>query len=225
MTELIVALDLDAPAAGAVFLRLRRELDQRWFKIGPRILLGHSGITLIENMLRDDARLFFDMKIYDTRDTVAATARVAFAAGAEMLTIHATPSMLEAAMGAKPHGSTAKVLAVIGLTDANEDRLSTTTAPAEFDGIVCSVQTAREIQMFGGKPEGKIIVCPGIRQGPPPDRPNSILGGYETPDNHVRLGTPVEARAAGADYIVVGRPILNAPDPVAAARAILEEIA
>jgi orotidine-5'-phosphate decarboxylase len=227
MTDLIVALDLDAPAAGAVFLRLRRELNQRWFKIGPRSLLDHSGMILIENMLREDARLFFDLKVYDTRDTVAATTRAAFAAGAEMLTVHATPSMLAAAMGAKRPGSAAKVLAVGALTDSLQDVLSTGITDEtlrQCDGLVCSVPLLRWLTDNDLRQQA-IFVCPGIRRGPPPDRPNSIEGGYESPDSHVRLGTPAEARAAGADFVVVGRPILNAADPVAAAWAILEELA
>jgi orotidine-5'-phosphate decarboxylase len=217
MTELIVALDLDAHSAGVVFSRLRRELSQRWFKVGTRLMLDYAGMIFIENMLREDALLFLDLKLYDTRDTVAATAALAFALGARMLTVHATPSMLAAAMAAKTSDDQ-KVLAVVQLTDSNTHHLSATTEPANFDGIVCPVQVVREIQMYGGKPEGKIIVCPGIRLV-------DHTGRCTPRDNHVFVASPAEAREAGADYIVVGRPIINAPDPVAAARAILKELA
>lgn len=130
-----------------------------------------------------------------------------------MCQLHATPAMLNAAMQVKPPGDHHKVLAVVGLTDSNEARMSTTTDPANFNGIVCPVHLAHEIQLLGGKPEGKIIVCPGIRPA------------GTTANNHVRPATPAEAVAAGAEYIVVGRPITDAPDPIAAARSILNELA
>jgi orotidine-5'-phosphate decarboxylase len=216
VTELIIALDCPAPQAGEIFCQLNRELDQRWFKIGPRILLDHSGMILIENMLREDVRLFFDLKIYDTRDTVTATARAAFAAGAEMLTDHATPSMLDAAMAAKPPWDHVKVLAVPTLTD-NPNYGWEFAGSTQFDGIVCPAWSAR---WYHKRYSGKIIVSPGIRfVRETPTGPVS-----EDPDNHVRPASPAEARAMGTDFVVVGRPILNAADPVAAARTIMAEL-
>ena len=208
MTELIVALDFDdALTASNIAELLNREAGVGFFKIGARVLMHPYSADLIDYL--SDYDLMFDFKLYDTRDTVAATAARAFALGARFLTVHAMPLMLAAAMGAKTD-ERQKVLAVNELTDLHEAR--SVTGPAQFDGIICSVQTAYEIQLFGGKPEGKIIVCPGIR-------PRGT-----SPDNHVRPATPAEARAAGADYVVVGRPIIAAADPVAAARAIMEEL-
>ena len=219
MTELIVALDGNADEIAIVFRRIHRERLTTWFKVGPQLLLQHSGMILVENMLHEgEANLFVDAKLYDTRDTVYETARLAFVeVGARFLSVHATPSMLEAAMRAKPAGDRCKVLAVGPLTDgANpiwQARLSLAEMPC--DGFICpSVgHLALWRDILRREDRTGILVCPGIR---PAIWPND--------DNHTDPATPAEAKAAGADYIVVGRPIYSAPDPVAAARAIVEEL-
>lgn len=112
-------------------------------------------------------------------------------------------------MRAKPPGDYCKVLAVGALTDGGGGYC---ILPAErhADGVVCPVDEVRDLR---GTDEYKgIIVCPSIR-------PVDNTGDYIERHNHVRFASPSEAKAAGADYIVVGRPIIDAPDPVAAALA------
>ena len=203
MTEFIVALDFDdAWEAGRLASLLNREAGVGFFKIGARGLM-HPGADLIDYL--SDYDLMFDLKLYDTRDTVAATAARAFALGARFLTVHATPSMLYAAMAAKTD-ERQKVLAVNSLTDGSG--FNFWPSGVQADGLVLPV----DYEKFIRRNYAGLIVCPGIR----------LAGG--SPDNHVRPATPAEARAAGADYIVVGRPIIAAADPVAAARAIMEEL-
>jgi orotidine-5'-phosphate decarboxylase len=159
-----------------------------------------------------------DCNDYDTRDSVARDAEVAFNdLGARFLTVHATPSMLEAAMRAKPPGDYCKVLAVGPLTDHTDGRIDEyELAAARADGVICPVRMVGYVRSAFGTPP--ITVCPGIRlRGTMDSNPFDA-------DNHVNPATPAEAKAAGADYIVVGRPIYEADDPVAAARAIMAEL-
>jgi orotidine-5'-phosphate decarboxylase len=224
--RLIVALDGDAPGMGIVFARLYRETPIRWFKIGPAILLDHSGMILIENMMRETGvNLFLDLKLYDTRDTVDRTVRRAFDLGARFVTVHATPSMVEAAMRAKPPGDRCKVLAIKHLTDQpppwdQEDLRGTALWFEPADGLVLPSWAIKHVHKDDRA--DKVIVCPGIRRAGKPES-----GGYRNPDdpnNHARPATPTEALRAGADYLVVGRPITAAPDPIAAAKAIIQEM-
>ena len=221
--RLIVALDGDAAEMGSVFLRLHRETPVRWFKIGPQLLLQHSGMPFIENMLReDDVNLFADMKVYDTRDTVKNVVARAFSLRARFVTVHATPSVMEAAMRAKPADERCKVLAVGPTTDQGDTSISSYAheqvirALKVCDGIVCHPKLA-----FHGRRDKKISICPGIRPSPPAftKRPDYLMdGGHSYPQ------TPIVALKGGADYLVVGRPIWQAPDPIAAALAILAEM-
>ena len=202
MTELIVALDLDdAITAHRLMRQLHIHARVQWFKIGARALL--AGVRL-----KGEVNRFLDLKLYDTRDTVAAVAARAFGLGIQMLTVHATPRMLDAAMAAKTD-ERQKVLAVRTLTDSRSYH-GRVFAPGDlFDGIVCPAALAR---WYKDLYPNKLIVCPGIRPA------------GSSFDNHINPSTPAEARGRRADYIVVGRPILNADDPVAAAIAIMKEL-
>jgi orotidine-5'-phosphate decarboxylase len=219
--RLIVALDSDAADMGAVFLRLYRETSIRFFKVGPQLLLQHSGMVFIENMIREGhsngsaVDLFLDLKVYDTRDTVARVVRHAFDLGARFVTVHATPSVMEAAMRAKPTGERHKVLAVSQLSDQERPTRDVFSKGLDTcDGIICPPYA---VNVFKQSSIGKIFVCPGIRR-------RSVIGYVGPDDDHVYTATPAGALSAGADYLVVGRPIWRAPDPVAVARAILAEM-
>lgn len=199
MTELIVALDLPTALEARGYLNtLLRDTDVQWFKVGVRVLLT-SGSRELLDVIVDRANLFLDLKLYETPDTAEAAARCAFGLGARLLTVYAARSMLAAAMGAKILVAQ-KVLAVARLTD------DLPSGP-QADGLICSVATSTEIR---SRYKG-ILVCPGIR----PAGANA--------DNHILAATPRQACDAGADYIVVGRPIIGAADPAAAARAIMAE--
>lgn len=209
MTQLIVALDTEdlnnlIPSlyrAGVTF-----------FKLGADAVMDPIFGCVLQTLRNRRCDFFLDLKLYDTRDTVERVARRAFDLGARFLTVHATPSILEAAMRAKPPGDYHKVLAVGPLTDG----AGTPISGWRFDGLVCSVEYAAAIRDYDCTDLcTKIKVCPGIR---PLTTSSAITG------SHVNPATPIEAIRAGADYIVVGRPIYAAHDPVAAARAIIAEI-
>jgi orotidine-5'-phosphate decarboxylase len=227
MTQLIVALDLPtspsfvrrndcgtALEARDLFTQLYWNADVRWFKIGTPLTFGAVELCID---IAARANLFLDLKLYGTRDTIERVARQAFDLGARFLTVHATPSMLEAAMRAKPPGDYHKVLAVDRLTNGSPPGISPYGDVYKLaDGRICSVDVAATLHSDGNS---QIFVCPGIRlRGKRYTNPISA-------DNHVNPATPAEAKAAGVDYIVVGRPIYEADDPVVSAWAIMEEIA
>jgi orotidine-5'-phosphate decarboxylase len=209
--RLIVALDVPPDDAGVVFFRLNRQLGVTWFKVGATMLIEHRGRTLVENMQRDGARLMLDLKVYDVPSTVQHVVRAANETGVELLTVHM--DCVYTAMRAKFSSRSVKILAVGPLTSAGPVGFG--SIGFETDGLVCHPRSARFYRTTHG-PE-KLIVCPGIR-------PKAKDGRYETPDDHIKPMTAAEAIRNGADMIVVGRPITQAADPVAAARAILEEI-
>lgn len=216
--RLIVALDGDAAEMGAVFARLNRELGLQWFKINADMLIQHSGRILMDNMLRDGARLFLDLKLYDTPDSVERITRRVFENGVEMLTVYATPSIVEAAMrGKKSHDNL--VIGVEMLTSSLydmddwrniEDALTGTDGAIMLGWLLTKGWVHEDLSSLA---YGKILVAPGIRPAWHPEL-----------NNHRFSLTPKHALSLGADYIVVGRPITQAADPVVAARAILDEM-
>ena len=210
MTQLIVALDIDDPDRLRETFHACMVAGVSFFKLGVRALLlpKISGMHVIKDIVSSSGDVMLDLKLYDTADTVHAVARRAFELDVRFLTVHATPSMLDAAMGAKSPGDYHKVLAVGPLTD-NETDWPAGFNPTQCDGLIRSAECG---SVWKANAPDKILVCPGVRP----------LGW--SADNHVNPATPAEARAAGADYIVVGRPIVDAPDSAAAARAIMEEI-
>lgn len=206
--RLIVALDGKPLEMLNLAHALYLDAGVRGFKVGVSALLDPMGLRLVQAIFGE--LLFLDLKFYDTRDTVDRTIRRAFDLGARFVTVHATPSVMEAAMRAKPNDERCKVLAVGSLTDSH---LQTGAGPAALliaDGLVCPAHIARSFR----KSTDKLLVCPGIRT--PKD--------YTQEDNHAAWFTPAEALRAGADYLVVGRPIYAAADPIAAARAIIAEM-
>lgn len=198
MTELIVAVDSEPSREARVMIGALIAAGVRWFKIGVPMLLRPGGRRTADFIRHFDAHLLLDTKTYDTHDTVLRTVDAAVEIGAAMMTVHA--DCVIHTIGERR----LKILAVRELTDGasiadghSDERMA--------DGIICSVQHASDIRSL----TDKLLACPGIRPAGWPS------------DNHVSAATPAQARQAGADYIVVGRPIYGAPDPVAAARAIL----
>jgi orotidine-5'-phosphate decarboxylase len=223
--KLIVALDCDAPKAGEIFCQLKRELGITWFKVGPQMLLQHSGMILIENMLKDGCNLFLDLKVYDTRDTVDKTVREAFKLGARFVTVHGTPSVMEAAMQAKSYCSQSSlsvaVLAVGSLSDAPREDYNRWLEDAEIefcDGVICPAAYLPRWKSYLNAHK-KLTVCPSIRP---------LSGSWDdwlaNCDNHVDPTQPAHAVKFGADYLVVGRPIITAKSPIQAASNILSEM-
>ncbi len=225
--RLIVALDVADALAG---LDLASRLGDRvtFYKIGLGMLTG-GGLALARE-LKDDhgKRVFLDMKLFDIGATVEAAVRGLARFDLDFLTVHGDPHVVRAAKEGAGR-SAMKILAVTILTSLDRADLdaaliragdiadiATERARLAFaagaDGVIASPQEAARIRAL---PEaaGRLIVTPGVRP------PGAALGDQK------RVATPAEAIAAGADHVVVGRPIWAAPDPLAAVDAILAELA
>jgi orotidine-5'-phosphate decarboxylase len=225
--QLVVALDVpDGSAALAVIERLEGLVQ--WFKVGLELYFS-EGNTIVEAIRNRGYSVFLDLKLHDIPNTVAGAVRSAAATGAGMLTVHAAggPAMLAAAQEAAAASPSApKLLAVTVLTSMDQAQLAATgidSAPAElvirlagiaYDaGLRGFVTSAREIASLRAAHPDATLVIPGIRPI-----------GADSGDQR-RVATPGAAIAAGADYLVVGRPITQAAYPAAAAQSILNEIA
>lgn len=218
--RLIVALDAPSTDANTeMFLRLY-DAGISFFKIGYEHtvagLFGAGTIdpSLVRRIIDYRADLMLDLKMYGTRDMIETSVKQAFDLGARFVTVHATPSVMEAAMRAKPAGDHCKVLAVGQLTDGGTSlRRQVETAarchPDGADGMICTVDLVAALKH--DYPD-LTYICPGVRPANTPA------------DNHMWVATPAVALHRGADYLVVGRPITRSPDPVAAAHAIIEEM-
>ena len=226
--RIIVALDYpDAKSALALMTRLDPKLCK--LKVGKELYTA-AGPQLIESIHKSGFSVFLDLKFHDIPNTVAAACAAAAALGVWMLNVHALGgrSMLSAAREAVGKGGKpVKLIAVtlltsIGPADMTElglggspqdavSRLARLAQECGLDGVVCSPQEAAALRRQCGK--GFALVTPGIR---PADAAQ---------DDQQRVATPRQAIADGADYLVIGRPITRAPDPLAALRRINEEIA
>lgn len=218
--RIIVALDTDSPE-GALATARSLVGEVGMFKVGME-LFPRGGAELVRALQALGHGVFLDLKFHDIPNTVAGAVRAAAALGVRFATVHASGGRAMLAAAAEAAGRTGMaVLAVTVLTSMDDQdlaevgfaggaavsvlRLAELAAAAGVHGIVCS---AREVaQVRGGLGKGPVLVTPGVR-----------MPGGETGDQK-RVVTPAEAIRRGADYLVVGRPITKAPDPVAAARA------
>ena len=222
--RLIVALDLPSVAeAAAMVERLGDAVT--FYKVGYQLVFA-GGLAFAEELVRSGKRVFLDMKLHDIGNTVARGVESVARLGATFLTVHAYPQTMRAAVAAKA-GSDLRILAVTVLTSYDDHdlaeacyRLSVDDLVAErahqaldigIDGIVCSPSEAGPLRLIVG-PE-MALVTPGIR-------PAGVA-----PNDQKRITTPGQAIGAGADYLVVGRPIVETNDPRTAADAIVAEIA
>jgi orotidine-5'-phosphate decarboxylase len=224
--RVIVALDVP-DAKGALGLIERLDGIIQWFKIGLELYI-YEGNRFVESARNRGCSIFLDLKLHDIPNTVAGAIRSAARAGAQMLTIHAGggPAMMAAAAEAAASlPSAPRLLAVTVLTSMDQAQLHATgvsSTPAEqvlrlartaWDaGIPGFVSSAEEVAVLRQSFPRATLVVPGIR-------PMGVAIGDQK-----RVATPTAAIAAGADYLVVGRPITQAANPAAAAQAILDEI-
>ncbi len=226
--RLIVALDVpDAAAASDLVARL--EGTCAWFKVGLELFVA-AGPRVLEPLLKGGYSVFLDLKFHDIPNTVAGAVRSAAALGVHMMTIHAAggPAMLAAAHQAlEGVAAPPELLAVTMLTsmDAAQtnavgidrspagqvDLLARMGLQAGIRGFVCSPEEVASLRSITGQ-EG-VLVVPGIRPA------GAAIGDQK------RVATPSETLLRGASYLVVGRPITQAPDPAAAASAIVREMA
>lgn len=224
--RLIVALDVPNALAG---LEMARTLGDAvsFYKIGLGMLTG-GGLALANELKQEHGkRIFLDMKFFDIGATVTAAVRGIAQYDLDFLTVHGDPHVVRAAKDGAG-GSDLKILAVTVLTSLDRNDLdegmmragdlaeltserAARALAAGADGVIASPQEAAAIRAL---PEaaGKLIVTPGVRPA------GSAVGDQK------RIATPLNALKAGADHIVVGRPVWQAPDPRSAAQAILHEI-
>lgn len=221
---LIVALDLDTRAeAESLIEALGDAVD--FFKIGYQLAYGGDGLAFGKALIAAGKRVFFDLKLLDIDNTVEKGVAAIARTGATMLTVHAYPQCMRAAVKGAA-GSGLLILGVSVLTsmddrDVAEAGFARDTAglvalragqakAAGIGGLVCSPLEAEMVRGIVGP--GMAIVTPGIRPA------GSAAGDQK------RVMGPAEAIAAGATHLVVGRPITAAADPKLAARAILAEM-
>jgi orotidine-5'-phosphate decarboxylase len=224
MAEVIVALDL--PGGSDAIRLLDRLPDARWVKVGS-ILMTREGPDLLRVLIDRGLRVFLDLKWHDIPNTVAEAVSSARTLGVAMATVHTLGGarMMEAAAIAADgrlgvvgvtvltsHDATAYARAV-GRSEVDipreVERQSAEAIRAGLAGVVCSPQEVPLVRAALGSEAW--IVVPGIR------------GRGDARGDQVRVATAAEAVAAGATHLVVGRPILQAADPAAAFRGLLEE--
>jgi orotidine-5'-phosphate decarboxylase len=222
--RLIVALDLPAlEPAEAMIERLGDSVT--FYKIGYQLAYA-GGLSLVRKLNAAGKKVFIDVKLHDIGHTVARGVESLASLGATFLTVHAYPQTMQAAVEARGN-SGPRILAVTVLTSYNEadaqeagyrhtiaDLVAVRARQAKalgVDGLVCSPEEVAALRaIVGGQMS---LVTPGIRPA-----------GSSSGDQK-RIMTPARAIAAGADYLVVGRPVMEAADPKAAADSIQAEIA
>jgi orotidine-5'-phosphate decarboxylase len=222
--RLIVALDLSSVNdAEAIVSKLGDTVS--FYKIGYQLAFA-GGLPFAAELIAAGKQVFLDLKLHDIGNTVAKGVESVAKSGATFLTVHAYPQTMKAAMAGK-QGSKLKILAVTALTSYDDSDLyeagyklgvsalvsqrASQARDLGVDGLVCSAEEAAKLRVVAGA--GMTLVTPGIR----PAGANR--------DDQKRIMTPAKAIAAGSDYLVVGRPIVQAADPKAAAEAIVAEIA
>ncbi|HEX7530444.1 MAG TPA: orotidine-5'-phosphate decarboxylase [Pyrinomonadaceae bacterium] len=231
--KLIVALDVDsAHRALDLFDALRETVGM--FKIGSQLFTA-AGPDMVRQIIARGGRVFLDLKFHDIPNTVAAAGIEATRLGVSIFNVHASggaemmtrTAEAVAEIATREALARPKVIAVTLLTSLDQEsleqigindeprsvvtRLARSAADCGLDGVVASPHEIDVIRQTVSSPEF-LIVTPGIRSG------------NDATDDQRRTLTAAEAIRAGADYLVVGRPILNADDPVDAAKRISEEI-
>ena len=223
--RLIVALDVpDAREAERIVARIGDAAS--FYKIGMELAYGGEGLGLVRRLAAAGLKVFLDLKLHDIPNTVERGVAQAARLGATFLTVHGYPQTMAAAVaGAK--GSGLRLLAVTVLTSCDDAdlleagyrfgvvemvrRRAEQAQALGVDGLVASAAEAADVRKAVGR--RMILVTPGIRPA------GAAVGDQK------RVATPASAISAGADYLVVGRPVTEAVDPRAAAQAIAAEIA
>lgn len=223
-SRLIVALDYSTRAEAESLIE-RLGDSGTFYKIGYQLFYGGDGFALGKELIAAGKKVFFDLKLLDIDNTVAKGVEAFAETGAAMLTLHAYPRAMEAAVRAA-EGSDLCLLGVTVLTSMDDDDLEEAgydrdvqslvayrahqAKQAGMGGVVCSAHEAALARQFVG--EDMAVVTPGIRP----------KGGDS--NDQKRIVTPADALAQGASHLVIGRPITQAESPVQAAGAIFAEM-
>jgi orotidine-5'-phosphate decarboxylase len=225
-----IIVPLDVPTIDEAIAILEKLPQVSFWKVGLELFVG-TGSQILEILQERQKRIFLDLKFHDIPNTVAGACRAAQNYHVDLLTIHATAGSkaLQAATEAlKKENLRPKLLAITLLTSLNSRELAfELKIPLELpeyalqmailakesglDGAVCSPQEVAQLRQVCG--EDFLLVCPGVRPS------------WAVTEDQKRIMTPLAAIQAGADYLVIGRPITAAADPVAAWERICEELA
>ncbi len=223
--RLIVALDFPA-RDDALFMVDRLDPLVSFYKVGLGMLAG-GGLELVRELRRRDKRVFLDLKLFDIGATVEMASTGLGTLGPAFLTVHGDPQVVSAAVSGRANAGT-KILAVTFLTSVDRNDLdrclirdgcvedlvvkrTRLAIGAGADGVIASPLEARLLRERIPEPQF-LIVTPGIRLE------------RDSVDDQKRTATPGAALKAGANHIVVGRPITRSPDPVDAVRCVLDDI-
>jgi orotidine-5'-phosphate decarboxylase len=222
--RLIVALDLPSPDAAQTMVAQLGDAVS-FYKIGYQLGFA-GGLAFAERLIGSGKQVFLDFKLLDIGNTVEKGVESVAKIGAAFLTVHGYPQTMKAAVAGK-RGSKLKVLAVTVLTSYDDNDLAAAgyrmkvgelagerakqAREIGVDGLICSPEEAANLRKIVG--DKMLLVTPGIR-------PAGAAAGDQR-----RIMTPAKAIAAGADFLVIGRPILEAADPKKAAEEIVAEIA
>jgi len=229
-----IIVPLDVPTEQAAIALLDRLPQVTFWKVGLELFVS-TGPSILTALKARQKKIFLDLKLHDIPNTVAGASRAAARHGVDLLTLHATAGKeaLKAAQLAAIEGATESghpipnLLAITVLTSLNARELAfDLKIPLELPeyalhmallaketglaGAVCSPQEVAQLRQSCGK--DFLLVCPGVR-------PTGAAVGDQR-----RTVTPAAALKAGADYLVIGRPITTAPDPAAAFEQICEEV-
>lgn len=221
--RLIAALDVSTPEEAKDIVKKLGDAVS-FYKIGIILQIG-GGLELVNWLIKRNKKVFLDLKYCDVEDTVREAVKRVAETGTTFLTVHGNGKIIEAAVYGRGN-SPLKILTVTVLTSFDASDIKEMGFPcavsdlviyrvkktidAGGDGVICSAQEAKSIREISG--DKLLIITPGIR-----------LEGTNI-DDHKRCATPTQAIKNGADYIVVGRPIIKAENPRTAAEKIVEEI-
>jgi orotidine-5'-phosphate decarboxylase len=232
MTELIVALDRDSLEEALPLVDAAGD-SVKWYKIGSQ-LFCKEGPAAVKALKDKGKKVFLDLKFHDIPNTVANAVANGVAMGADMINVHASGGeemmtrAVEAGTEAAPEGTNPIIIAVTVLTSMNEaalqqaldrddctpaghvEHLAKLAKTSGMGGVVCSAHEIDILREVCG--EDFVLVVPGIRPA------GASVGDQK------RVMTPAQAAEKGANYIVVGRPVLQAENPAEAAKAIQEEL-
>ena len=224
--RLIAALDVPSIAEARALVTMLDGLVS-FFKIGLWLQFASGFDRLIDELVGSGKKIFLDSKMFDIGETVKQGVARAAERGVSFVTVHGDGDIIKAAAEGKG-GSQLRVLVVPVLTSLDANglwELGYRGTPAELiargagaawacgcDGIIAAPQDNPDAIRRAAAAEGLLVVTPGVRPA------GSAL------DDHKRSGTPAQAIAAGADYLVVGRPIVKSRDPADAAARIIEEM-
>lgn len=229
--EIIIALDFPTGKKALSFLDLF-EGEQLYVKVGMELFYS-EGPSIVRAIKAGGHKVFLDLKLHDIPNTVKSSMKVLASVGADMVNVHAAGGirMMKAAVEGLEDGSTGaarpEIIAVTQLTSTDQETMNSelkingelrdvvlayarNAQEAGLDGVVCSAWESEEIH--AGTSDSFITVTPGIR----------LLG--DVKGDQSRVATPARAKEMGSDYLVIGRSITKADDPVKAYRICMEEI-